>query len=445
MSGRVLLVPMGLVFFVSAGLVLLYWRWYRRRRQDIAAERSRAMSDGCPRDPADAQSVTSKVRSKRSTKCILLSLLTSHLYLSRMPVPVFTHPSCLKHDPGPRASGNLRPTRAVLERLSSEPGVDAPRGRAGRARAAAGRASRALSRNGGGNEPAGRRRAVSGHRAEPRQLGCGSGWCWSVRLPLPIMRGEGKGHAFAAIRPPGHHALAGKGMGFCLVNNVVVAARHAQAAGRERVLIIDWDVHHGNGTQALVESDATVRYVSLHQYPWYPGTGAADERGVGNVFNVPRGPGKPASLYVEDLWAAIVAATTGLDSGRRAHIRRVRCHEGRSARRLYPGARALHRLDHAAPGSAALHADRRAHGGWICASAPGRRGSFPRASHSRWAPQATFFYHVLSRTLASTAADGCRAASAPHQAPLHHRPWWSERLSDSLGQARRCGWQRRVG
>jgi acetoin utilization deacetylase AcuC-like enzyme len=120
----------------------------------------------------------------------------------------------------------------------------------------------------------------------------------------------GAGHAFAAIRPPGHHALAAKGMGFCLVNNVVVAARHAQAAGRGKVLIIDWDVHHGNGTQALVETDPTVRYVSLHQYPWYPGTGAADERGVGNVFNVPRGPGKPPAVYVEDLWAAIVAATT---------------------------------------------------------------------------------------------------------------------------------------
>jgi acetoin utilization deacetylase AcuC-like enzyme len=120
---------------------------------------------------------------------------------------------------------------------------------------------------------------------------------------------EGRGHAFAAIRPPGHHALAGKGMGFCLVNNVVVAARRAQAQGRRRVLIIDWDVHHGNGTQALVEADPTIRYVSLHQYPWYPGTGAADERGVGNIFNVPRGPGKPASLYVGDLWSAIVAAT----------------------------------------------------------------------------------------------------------------------------------------
>jgi acetoin utilization deacetylase AcuC-like enzyme len=98
-------------------------------------------------------------------------------------------------------------------------------------------------------------------------------------------------------------------MGFCLTNNVVVAARHAQAAGQRRVLIVDWDVHHGNGTQALVQADDTVRYVSLHQHPWYPGTGMAEERGVGNIFNVPRGPGKPPRLYVDDLWAAIVAAT----------------------------------------------------------------------------------------------------------------------------------------
>jgi acetoin utilization deacetylase AcuC-like enzyme len=121
---------------------------------------------------------------------------------------------------------------------------------------------------------------------------------------------ENGGHAFAAIRPPGHHALASRGMGFCLVNNVVVAARHGQQEGRKLALIIDWDVHHGNGTQALVENDPTIRYVSLHQHPWYPGTGAAHERGVGNIFNVPRGPGKPPDLYVDDLWSAIVAATT---------------------------------------------------------------------------------------------------------------------------------------
>jgi acetoin utilization deacetylase AcuC-like enzyme len=121
----------------------------------------------------------------------------------------------------------------------------------------------------------------------------------------------GRGHAFAAVRPPGHHALASEGMGFCLAGNAVVAARHAQRAGRESVLIVDWDVHHGNGTQALMEHDATIRYVSLHQHPWYPGTGMADERGVGNVFNVPRGPGAPPARYVDDLWAAIVAATSG--------------------------------------------------------------------------------------------------------------------------------------
>jgi acetoin utilization deacetylase AcuC-like enzyme len=120
-----------------------------------------------------------------------------------------------------------------------------------------------------------------------------------------------RGTAFGATRPPGHHALAARAMGFCFVNNVVVAARHAQALGRERVLIVDWDVHHGNGTQALIQDDPTIRFVSLHQSPWYPGTGAAAERGVGNVFNVPRPPGLPRATYVQDLLAAVDDALTG--------------------------------------------------------------------------------------------------------------------------------------
>jgi acetoin utilization deacetylase AcuC-like enzyme len=126
-----------------------------------------------------------------------------------------------------------------------------------------------------------------------------------------VERGIAKGTAFGATRPPGHHALATQAMGFCFVNNVVIAARHAQALGCARVLIVDWDVHHGNGTQALVEADPTIRFVSMHQYPWYPGTGAEDERGVGNVFNVPRPGGLPRATYVRDLLAAVDSALTG--------------------------------------------------------------------------------------------------------------------------------------
>ncbi|MDH4043949.1 MAG: histone deacetylase [Gemmatimonadota bacterium] len=117
--------------------------------------------------------------------------------------------------------------------------------------------------------------------------------------------------AFAAVRPPGHHALADRAMGFCLINNVAVAAHAALAEGVARVLIVDWDVHHGNGTQAIVERDPRIRYVSLHQWPLYPGTGRADERGVGNIFNVPRPPGLPRAEYVAALDAAVQDATDG--------------------------------------------------------------------------------------------------------------------------------------
>src|SRR6266516_4531639 len=102
--------------------------------------------------------------------------------------------------------------------------------------------------------------------------------------------------------------MARSAMGFCFLNNVVLAGRQAQALGCARVLIVDWDVHHGNGTQALVERDQTVRFVSMHQYPWYPGTGAAVERGVGNVFNIPRPGGLPRATYVRDFLGGVDAA-----------------------------------------------------------------------------------------------------------------------------------------
>jgi acetoin utilization deacetylase AcuC-like enzyme len=123
-----------------------------------------------------------------------------------------------------------------------------------------------------------------------------------------VEHGLRSGRAFGVTRPPGHHALADRAMGFCFLNNVVLAARHAQHLGCARVLIVDWDVHHGNGTQALVEHDPSIRFVSMHQYPWYPGTGAENERGVGNVFNVPRPGGLPRATYVRDFLAGVDAA-----------------------------------------------------------------------------------------------------------------------------------------
>ncbi|APT11730.1 histone deacetylase family protein [Mycobacterium avium subsp. hominissuis] len=99
-------------------------------------------------------------------------------------------------------------------------------------------------------------------------------------------------NAFVACRPPGHHAETERAMGFCLFNNISIGARHAQRKhGLMRVAIVDFDVHHGNGTQQIFYSDPSVLYASTHQMPLFPGTGAAAETGVGNIFNSPLAPG----------------------------------------------------------------------------------------------------------------------------------------------------------
>lgn len=118
-------------------------------------------------------------------------------------------------------------------------------------------------------------------------------------------------NAFCAVRPPGHHATKNRGMGFCIFNNAAIAARYAKEQyGLERIVIIDWDVHHGNGTQDIFYEDGSVFYFSTHQHPWYPGTGSKDEtgigRGSGTTLNVPL----PAGCGMEHIGTAFRGSFT---------------------------------------------------------------------------------------------------------------------------------------
>lgn len=204
---------------------------------------------------------------------------------------LLTHPACLEHDPGTYHPERPARLEAVLAGLS-------------------GTEFRALERRPapiatdsqlmychpgpyvegilGAVPPAGRHQldgdtAISPGSGEAALRAVGA----VVAAVDGVMRGEAR-NAFCAIRPPGHHAEPAVAMGFCLFNNVAIGALHARIAhGLDRVAIIDFDVHHGNGTQSVVERDPSLFYASSHQWPLYPGTGGADERGLGNVVNAP--------------------------------------------------------------------------------------------------------------------------------------------------------------
>ena len=136
-------------------------------------------------------------------------------------------------------------------------------------------------------------------------------------------------NVFVAARPPGHHAEKDQAMGFCLFNNAAIAARHAQARhGAERVAIIDWDVHHGNGTQDIFWDDPSVLYCSTHQMPLYPGTGAREETGAGNIVNAPLDPASGSDMFrdaftarvmpaIEDFHPDLIVISAGFDAHHR--------------------------------------------------------------------------------------------------------------------------------
>lgn len=218
---------------------------------------------------------------------------------------LYTHPICLQHDPGLGHAESPARLRAVLDALDHDrfaalDRIEAPRAtREQLARAHdAGYIDRIL-----GSAPAeGTLRLdedtlMSPASAEAALRAAGA----AVTAVDAVMSGDGE-RAFCAVRPPGHHATRDQAMGFCLFNNVAVAAAHAIAAhGLKRVAIADFDVHHGNGTQAIFEQEPRVLFISSHQSPLYPGSGQEDERGVGNIVNAPLSPGD-GSYAFRELW-----------------------------------------------------------------------------------------------------------------------------------------------
>jgi acetoin utilization deacetylase AcuC-like enzyme len=207
---------------------------------------------------------------------------------------LYSHEACLAHDPGSYHPESPARLRAVLEALAvpAFAALDrrkAPQAeRADLARAHSARFVEAML----AAIPTEGRAAIdadtilspgSGEAA----LRAAGAVCAAVDA---VVKGEAA-NAFCAVRPPGHHAEREHAMGFCLFNNIAVGAVRARAVhGLERVAAIDFDVHHGNGTQAIFETDPSLFYASTHQWPLYPGTGAKNETGIGNVVNVPLPP-----------------------------------------------------------------------------------------------------------------------------------------------------------
>ncbi|WP_370562105.1 histone deacetylase family protein [Luteimonas salinilitoris] len=214
---------------------------------------------------------------------------------------IYTHAACLAHDTGPGHPERPQRLGAVVEALRDGlPDLDwheaprATRGQLLRVHAAALLAA-VLESGADAPIPLDPDTVLSPASPEAALRAAGAG----IAAVDAVMNGQA-GTAFCAVRPPGHHATGGEAMGFCLFNNIAVAAAHAlDRHGLARVAIADFDVHHGNGTQAIFEHEPRVMYFSSHQYPLYPGTGARQERGIGNIVNAPLPPGAGSRTFRE--------------------------------------------------------------------------------------------------------------------------------------------------
>ncbi len=220
---------------------------------------------------------------------------------------VYTHPACLAHDTGPDHAERPARLTAVVDALRRGlPALDwheAPRATRGQLlRAHAPELLDAVLET----HPAHRilldpDTVLSPASAEAALRAAGA----AVAAVDAVLTGKTR-RAFCAVRPPGHHATGDVAMGFCLFNNIAVAALHAlDKHGLERVAIVDFDVHHGNGTQAIFERDPRVLFASSHQWPLYPETGARNETGVGNIVNMPL-PVEAEGVLFRRAWADVL-------------------------------------------------------------------------------------------------------------------------------------------
>jgi acetoin utilization deacetylase AcuC-like enzyme len=250
----------------------------------------------------------------------------------KMTTLLYTHPACLEHDPGSHHPESPHRLRAVLAALAQPEFArlerrEAPRGGLDEVMRVHPRpfieaVLAAVPTRGHAALDADTVLSPGSGEAALRAVGA------VVAAVDAVVAGEGD-NAFCAVRPPGHHAETDHAMGFCLFNSVAIGAQRArQTHGLERAAVIDFDVHHGNGTQEIFENNPHVFYASTHQSPLYPGTGARSETGVGNIVNVPLRPGSGSLEFrrafdevilpaLEDFRPDIVLISAGFDAHRR--------------------------------------------------------------------------------------------------------------------------------